>query len=65
MLFGEQMSKLSPMVKVVIENADVIAKGKGHQYTDIQDLIEAIFKEMDTIEMISRLRVIGIEVNIH
>jgi len=56
---------LSPKVRFMIENAVIIARKNEREYVDIQDLFEAIFKEMDTIEMISRLRTIGIEVNIH
>jgi hypothetical protein len=53
---------LSPKVRFIIESAVVIARNNGRDYVDVQDLIESIFKEMDDMQVMCRLRAIGITV---
>jgi hypothetical protein len=56
------MVNLSAKVILIIENSKLIAKRNGCNYVDVQDLITAIFNDMDAIEIISRLRSTGIDI---
>jgi len=51
----------SPQVRNILEKATAEALAKHKTYVTLQDLLVAIFKDMDKIQRLSRIRATGLD----